>query len=446
MDFFHHFGSANRLAEDETVPQQKKPTASGREEKAMGHSRSSSGHSSKRMAPAVAVRPAEDELTHSDAQTDPAKSLALVPVVAENHGHGNSRFHLRLFDFLSATKRHSKEEESHEQQHHRRSSSHSWKWSDDEADLSESELEIFKKRLPSVRSASDLSFRKKYRLLGSRVIGKGASGVVRLGCSICSDAQASPLAVKEFRKRRKDESPDEYLRKLTSEYCIASMMSHENIVHTLDIVHDGKRWYEVMEYCSNGDLFSFIQSGGLCDSDDVDCCFRQLVEGVHYLHSLGVAHRDLKPENLLIDGSGRLKITDFGISDVFLKDGCESEPSLSKGLCGSSPYIAPEEYLGEPYDARKVDVWAIGIIYYAMVFHGVPWTAANPKDANFCHYAACGGAKFEPFSRLLSGPRSLMRKILEPDPARRISIEEIMHDEWFSKIQLGPLTKGQRHG
>jgi serine/threonine protein kinase len=304
-------------------------------------------------------------------------------------------------------------------------------------ELSSGEFEYVKERLPSITCVSDLSFKKKYRFLDGRVIGKGASGVVRLGCSVCNDCQAvqTPLAVKEFRKKRRDETTDDYLRKLTSEYCIASKMSHQNVVHTLDIVHDGKRWYEVMEYCSKGDLFSVIQSGGLDDRAEIDWCFCQLVEGVKYLHSLGVAHRDLKPENLLVDQFGCLKITDFGVSDVFTS---ADQPVLSRGVCGSSPYIAPEEYLGVPYDPRKVDVWAIGIIYYAMVFHGVPWESANNKDSNYCHYLAYGSAKFEPFTRLPSGARSLLRKILDPNPEKRISIEGIMEDPWFLQIDRLP--------
>lgn len=306
--------------------------------------------------------------------------------------------------------------------------------------MSDAEMEVIKEKIPSISCSNDLCFKKKYRFHDyHKIIGKGASGVVRIG--FFKDDETHPLAVKEFRKRRKDESRCDYLRKLTSEFCIAARMNHPNIVHTLDIVFDGKRWYEVMEWCEHGDLFNFIQNGGLDDSSEIDCCFKQLVHGVAYLHTSGVAHRDLKPENLLIDRFGQLKITDFGVSDIFSDPFLEgSRPSLSRGLCGSSPYIAPEEYLGLPYDARKVDVWAIGIIYYAMVFHGVPWETANTKDPNFCHYLA-SGSKFEPFGRLPHGARSLLRRILEPDPEKRITLNDIINDDWFKQIECLPLTK-----
>ncbi|PJF18043.1 Protein kinase, catalytic domain-containing protein [Paramicrosporidium saccamoebae] len=409
-DFFHHIGHQQSPKREEPLPSGDRH---GRLEKLLGHFRQGSQGSVVELG----VVPA-----------DVASPLVLGDAIVPHH----PRLHIRLMSLLSFKLHH--EEEGHER-HSRKSSRHS----DDEVELSNGEFEYVKERLPSITHVSDLSFKKKYRFLDGRVIGKGASGVVRLGCSICDDCKPvqTPLAVKEFRKKRRDETTDDYLRKLTSEYRIASKMSHQNVVHTLDIVHDGKRWYEVMEYCSKGDLFSVIQSGGLDDRAEIDWCFYQLVEGVKYLHSLGVAHRDLKPENLLIDQFGCLKITDFGVSDVFIS---ADQPVLSRGVCGSSPYIAPEEYLGVPYDPRKVDVWAIGIIYYAMVFHGVPWEAANSKDPNYCHYLAYGSAKFEPFTRLPSGARSLLRKILEPDPEKRISIEGIMEDPWFLQIDCLPVA------
>ena len=105
---------------------------------------------------------------------------------------------------------------------------------------------------------------------------------------------------------------------------------------------------------------------------EVNCCFKQLLKGISYLHSMGVAHRDLKPENILFDGAGHLKISDFGASDVFMTV-FDSIPHLSRGVCGSEPYIAPEEFEFIEYDGREVDVWACGVIYLAMKHCSLPW-------------------------------------------------------------------------
>jgi len=103
------------------------------------------------------------------------------------------------------------------------------------------------------------------------------------------------------------------VKKLTSEFCISSTLHHTNVVETVDLVQDeAHHWCEVMEYCPGGDLYAAIKKGGM-SSGEVECSFKQILRGIHYLHSMGVAHRDIKPENLLLDGRGHVKVG----SDIF---------------------------------------------------------------------------------------------------------------------------------
>lgn len=104
---------------------------------------------------------------------------------------------------------------------------------------------------------------------------------------------------------------------------------------------DGK-WCEVMEFCTGGDLYNAIRKGGMSPAE-VECCFKQILTGVGYLHSQGVAHRDIKPENLFFDAKGQIKVGDFGASTVFRLP-WEATIHKSSGLCGSEPYIAPEQF------------------------------------------------------------------------------------------------------
>lgn len=100
------------------------------------------------------------------------------------------------------------------------------------------------------------------------------------------------------------------------------------------------------------------------------------------MHDMGVAHRDLKPENLLLTQNGVLKITDFGNSECF-KMAWEEEVQFSEGICGSSPYIAPEEFTQELFDPRCVDIWACGVIYMAMRTGRQLWKLADPTKDEF---------------------------------------------------------------
>ncbi|KAJ3004113.1 serine/threonine-protein kinase HAL4/sat4 [Thoreauomyces humboldtii] len=283
-----------------------------------------------------------------------------------------------------------------------------------------------------VRSLSENSLAKYGRK--EEILGKGANAVVRLCCP--ANSNDKKLAVKEFRKRRKNETQKEYVKKLISEFCISSTLHHENVVTTVDLIQDEKRhWCVVMEYCAGGDLFGRIHCGTLKESGEVNCYLKQLVQGVHYLHSMGVAHRDLKPENLLLDKSGKiLKITDFGVSEVFRNPFC-TLARKAKGLCGSGPYIAPEEFETGEYDSEMVDVWSIGIIYYVMVYNSIPWKAATLSDPRYKHFLENKG-KFWPLDRMHPGPRKLMYRILDPNPATRITMKELEEDEWFASLKV----------
>jgi hypothetical protein len=176
----------------------------------------------------------------------------------------------------------------------------------------------------SAAGESTTSLSKKYGVCQKVAIGKGATSVVRLAhkwdrteeklyaIKVTPPCLLSFLVTnstwQEFRKRRKNESEKEYVKKLTAEFCISSTLHHINIVETVDLVQDeNHKWCEVMEFCPGGDLYAAIKKGGMSPSE-VECCFKQILSGVQYLHSQGVAHRDIKPENLFFDTKGHLKV------------------------------------------------------------------------------------------------------------------------------------------
>ncbi|POY69992.1 hypothetical protein BMF94_7036 [Rhodotorula taiwanensis] len=291
---------------------------------------------------------------------------------------------------------------------------------------------------------SNASLNKKYGVCDKVIVGKGATAVVRLAHKW--DRSTEKLyAVKEFRKRRKNETEKEYVKKLTSEFCISSTLHHHNIVETVDLVQDEQQhWCEVMEYCPGGDLYAVIKKGDL-GSAEINSYFKQIIAGVAYLHSMGVAHRDIKPENLLLDGKGHVKITDFGVSDVFRM--CwEKTTHLSKGLCGSEPYIAPEQFEQKEYDARLVDIWAVAVVYYCMTYQELPWRVAKQNDPSFGSYAQLyktSSSTPPPVSNIVPREcRSVIRRMLNPDPKYRLTTDEVIADPWFASIEVIPPITG----
>ena len=142
------------------------------------------------------------------------------------------------------------------------------------------------------------------------------------------------------------------MRRLTSEFCIASSLKHVNVIQTLDLLQlHSEAYSEVMEYCPGGDMHTLIASATTLSEVESSCFFSQLINGVAFLHSMGVVHRDLKPENLLLTADGCLKIADFGNSEVFRMP-WEKKVRSSASIRGSGPFIAPEEFTCKTFDAR----------------------------------------------------------------------------------------------
>lgn len=213
------------------------------------------------------------------------------------------------------------------------------------------------------------------------VVGRGAFGIVRISHKKVDNGEKL-FAVKEFR-RRPEETEKKYSKRLTSEFCISSSLRHPNVIHTLDLLKDAKGDFcEVMEFCAGGDLYTLVLAAGKLEVLEADCFFKQMMRGVEYMHEMGVAHRDLKPENLLLTTRGGLKITDFGNGECF-RMAWENDAHMVSGLCGSAPYIAPEEYIDREFDARAVDVWACGVIYMAMRTGRHLWRVAKKDDDEF---------------------------------------------------------------
>lgn len=223
---------------------------------------------------------------------------------------------------------------------------------------------------------SNAGISKKYGRWG-RTLGTGAGGTVRI---IKRSKDHAVFAVKEFRERRQDEPEKEYIKKVTAEFCVGSTLHHVNIIKTLDIISDNGHYYEVMEYAPN-ELFAVVMSGKM-GYNETNCVFRQIVDGVDYLHGLGLAHRDLKIDNCVMTSDGIVKIIDFGTATVFQSPG--KSKVLASGIVGSDPYLAPEVLSQQTYDARLTDVWSLAIIYICMSMRRFPWKLPDPEvDSSF---------------------------------------------------------------
>lgn len=303
-------------------------------------------------------------------------------------------------------------------------------------------------------------------------LGKGATARVR---TMCRKGFPNELyAVKEFRGKNKDETKDDYEKKVKSEYSIAKSLHHPNIIETVRLCLDHGRWCHVMEFCSEGDLWSLLKKKFLNKPERLSdrlCLFKQLMQGLNYLHSNGIAHRDIKLENLLITKDSKLKITDFGVSEVFSgihpgarESGGECGRQMGEirlcnpGICGSEPYIAPEVLAKDrKYDPRGLDVWGAGIVLISLICGAPLWEKAKLNTPGSETYDKLVRAfdrwyakhpdgeatmtesdypTFFIFDNFINPPalRRVLLMMLNPNPDKRASVSEIINHRWVKNI------------
>lgn len=108
-----------------------------------------------------------------------------------------------------------------------------------------------------------------------------------------------------------------------------------------------------------------------------------------------------------------------------------------KGISGSDPYIAPEQFIQKQYDARKADIWSCAVIYICMVIRRFPWRIAHPaKDQSFKNFqtpSSRGAARL--LGLLPRQARPVIAQILEPDPHLRALVNQVLEDEWVQSIE-----------
>jgi serine/threonine protein kinase len=248
-------------------------------------------------------------------------------------------------------------------------------------------------------------------------IGEGNFGKVKLGIY---KKTGEEYAIKILNKEK---IKSKMKNTVFKENEIATKFNHINVVYVFDIFEDKENCYLIMDFCKKGELFDYIVKHQRLSENEASVFFYQLINGVEYIHSMGIAHRDLKPENLLLTNDNVLKIIDFGLSHEF--NGTE----LLKTKCGSPSYAAPEIICCPYYDGFKTDIWCCGIILYAMLCGFLPFEG-DDNTLLFRNILECDPEMPDWLSK---ASRELIIKILNPDPDERITLDEIKRHKFYLK-------------
>ena len=270
------------------------------------------------------------------------------------------------------------------------------------------------------RSTSLNENKQKEILIGDYIvkntIGKGTFSRVKLGINKFTGEK---VAIKILDKLKIVEKED--LERIIREMAMLSELDNEHVIKVYQIYEDDNNYLIIMEYCEGGELFNYIVEKQRLSENETAFFYYQIIQGIEYIHSKGIAHRDLKPENLLLDKDKKIKIIDFGLSNYF--DGLQKLETP----CGSPCYASPEMVGGHKYNGFFIDIWATGIILFAMLCGYLPFEDDN-NDKLFKQILE---GKIDYPSYLSEISKDLLNRIIETNPDKRIKIEEIKKHPFY---------------
>ncbi|GAB2221584.1 hypothetical protein Drorol1_Dr00012769 [Drosera rotundifolia] len=268
---------------------------------------------------------------------------------------------------------------------------------------------------------------EKYEL--GRELGRGEFGITYL----CTDTTNGELfACKKISKSKLKTAVDvEDVRREVE--IMRHLPPHPNLVSLKDTYEDDEAVHIVMELCEGGELFDRIVARGHYTERAAATILRTIVEVVQMCHKHGVIHRDLKPENFLFANkkeTAALKAIDFGLS-VFFKPG-----ERFNEIVGSPYYMAPE-VLKRNY-GPEVDVWSAGVILYILLCGIPPFWAETEQGVAQSIIRSVVDFRREPWPKVSDNAKDLVKKMLNPDPKRRLTAEEVLDHPWLQNIKKAP--------
>eukprot|EP01061_Rhynchopus_euleeides_P035840 TRINITY_DN60424_c0_g1_i1.p1 TRINITY_DN60424_c0_g1~~TRINITY_DN60424_c0_g1_i1.p1 ORF type:complete len:396 (+),score=163.44 TRINITY_DN60424_c0_g1_i1:79-1188(+) len=270
------------------------------------------------------------------------------------------------------------------------------------------------------------------RYLKKSKLGKGAFGTVWKAM----DTRANKYVAIKIIKKDSLALDEGNKERLTREVSIMKSLAHRNIVSLYGFIPNDAQnevWM-IVEYIEGCDLMQKVEDCGQIPEPEARDYFQQILVGLHYVHSQNIVHRDLKPDNILLQKTGVIKITDFGLSNVQKTDGRgEVKKGLSlKTCCGTPYYVAPEVIMlseSKGYSGFTSDVWSMGIILFVMLTGTTPFSGENLSKLleNITK-----GIYFFPSNQTLSSSAKQCIRTILVRPEKRVTLKQLATDPWVS--------------
>jgi len=245
---------------------------------------------------------------------------------------------------------------------------------------------------------------ERYRIIGR--LGRGGMGEVFRADDL---KLGQPVSLK-FLPRALAATPG-LLERFHAEVRNARHVSHPNVCRVYDIGEIDGQHFLTMEFVDGEDLATLLRRIGRLPAAKANEVARQLCAGVAAAHDKGVLHRDLKPSNVMLDGEGRVRITDFGLA-------IRPSEAAAGDFAGTPAYMSPEQFDGKPVSERS-DLYSLGLVLYELYTGRRPFDAlsiAEWKNRHTHSQPAPPSTQGDPLDEATE--RAILR-CLEKDPAKR---------------------------
>jgi beta-lactam-binding protein with PASTA domain/tRNA A-37 threonylcarbamoyl transferase component Bud32 len=266
-------------------------------------------------------------------------------------------------------------------------------------------------------------FDGRYRIL--RKLGTGGMANVYLAED---EVLGRRVAIKILNDRHAGD--DQFVERFRREAKNAASLSHPNIVSIYDRGEAEGTYYIAMEYLDGRSLKELIVARGPAPFHLAVDYARQILAAIRFAHRHGIVHRDIKPHNVLVDGEGRLKVTDFGIARAGA-----SQMTEAGSIIGTAQYLSPEQAKGSPVDQTS-DLYSVGVVLYELLTGVVPFSGDTPVEIAMKHLSAVPPP---PSAKRADVPRDLdlvVMRALAKDPSERYQSAEEM-DADLRRINRG---------
>jgi len=265
-------------------------------------------------------------------------------------------------------------------------------------------------------------------------IGRGNFGKVKL-CINTKDNEFYAVKIlrkRQLSKRRVGVVKGGALRDALNEIEIMKTLRHKNIITLHEVIDDPgeDKMFLFMDYAEGGSVMAGEMETTPIPEDKARSYFRDVVNGLEYIHKQSIIHRDIKPENLLVTKLGIIKISDFGVA-IHLTSDNDANQHLLKRTVGSPAFLPPELCASEnsKLSGPAMDIWSLGVTLYFFIFGRCPFLGDNEMQM----YENIRTKDLEFPREIDSELKDLLLAMMRKDAERRVTIEEIQNHPWIKK-------------